>query len=171
MSIIDNSLAPSPGHMPGVGRATPQDAPALTEIAHAAKRYWGYPESWIQRWRSELSLDGRYVTAHPVFTIRQDRAPIGFAAIIPYPDQAAPWELAHLWVLPDHTGRGWGRMLLTRAAAEARRLHAPAMRILSDPHAEGFYRRMGAATIGRVAASMDGTERWLPDMRLRLPDP
>lgn len=36
--------------------ATPADAAVLTEIAHAAKRHWGYPERWVQLWRAALTI-------------------------------------------------------------------------------------------------------------------
>jgi hypothetical protein len=35
-------------------RAKPEDAAALTQIAHAAKRHWDYPERWIEAWRDIL---------------------------------------------------------------------------------------------------------------------
>jgi hypothetical protein len=35
-------------------RAKPEDAETLTEIAHAAKRHWDYPERWIEAWRDIL---------------------------------------------------------------------------------------------------------------------
>ena len=37
-------------------RAQPEDHQVLTEIAHAAKRHWGYPESWIEEWRYFLTV-------------------------------------------------------------------------------------------------------------------
>ncbi|MCL4530843.1 MAG: hypothetical protein M1485_06230 [Chloroflexi bacterium] len=33
-----------------IRRALPEEADALTEIAIAAKRHWGYPERWIEIW-------------------------------------------------------------------------------------------------------------------------
>ena len=49
---------------------------------------------------------------------------------------------------------------------EARRVGARRLRILSDPHAQAFYRRMGARMVGRVDGSIGGVERWLPTMEL-----
>jgi len=39
-----------------IRRAVPAEAGLLTEIAHAAKRHWGYPENWIRRWKSDLTI-------------------------------------------------------------------------------------------------------------------
>ena len=36
-------------------RANPDEAGVLTEIAHAAKRHWSYPESWIEYWREDVT--------------------------------------------------------------------------------------------------------------------
>jgi hypothetical protein len=44
-------------------RAKPQEAEALTEIAHAAKRHWGYPEPWIQNWRDILTMRPEFIAA------------------------------------------------------------------------------------------------------------
>jgi GNAT superfamily N-acetyltransferase len=84
---------------------------------------------------------------------------VGFFALILGP--GAAW-LDHLWVLPSETGRGTGRALFLRAEDLARRSGAARLRVESDPHAEGFYVRMGAARCGRVPAPMDGRERYLP---------
>src|SRR2546425_9351805 len=34
-----------------IRRAMPGEANALTKIAHAAKRHWGYPANWIAHWK------------------------------------------------------------------------------------------------------------------------
>ena len=39
-----------------IRRAVSGDAAGLTAVAHAAKRHWGYPESWIALWERELTV-------------------------------------------------------------------------------------------------------------------
>ena len=39
-----------------IRRAKPAEAEVLTEIAHAAKRHWGYPENWIEHWKNDLTI-------------------------------------------------------------------------------------------------------------------
>jgi predicted N-acetyltransferase YhbS len=66
-------------------------------------------------------------------------------------------------------GRGIGRMLLDDALRTARACGARALVIDSDPHAEGFYLRMGAARTGEVPADVAGVRRVLPRLRIPLP--
>lgn len=40
------------------------------------------------------------------------------------------------------------------------------MRVVSDPHAQRFYERMGAVQIGEVDAPVGGTDRVLPVLSL-----
>lgn len=139
--------------------ACPEDADALSRIAVAAKRHWGYPENWIQRWRGALTLTPDYVATNPTFVavVANERA--GFYALQIRGSDAL---LDHLWVLPAAMGKGLGRALFAHAERIARQAGATRMSIVGDPHAEGFYLRMGAVVHGREAAPMDGEERYLP---------
>lgn len=145
--------------------AAPADVPRLTEIAFAAKRHWGYPEGWLERWREALTVIPGYVARGTTFVAAVDAEIVGFGAL---EFAGAEATIEHLWVLPDWMGRGIGRRLFAHAEALARARGATGLMIESDPHAEAFYRRMGATTIGRTPAHMDGVERYLPVMRKDL---
>ena len=45
-------------------QARAADAEQLTRIALAAKRYWGYPEAWIESWRSLLTITPGFIKAN-----------------------------------------------------------------------------------------------------------
>ena len=45
-----------------IRRAHPEEADTLTEIAHAAKRHWKYPESWIQQWQTDLTITREFIS-------------------------------------------------------------------------------------------------------------
>ena len=139
--------------------ARSEEAKALTDIAVAAKRHWGYPEGWIRRWSDILTITPEYVEAHPTFVAVVDEKAVGFCALKIKSREAL---LDHLWVLPIFMGRGVGRALFAHAEEAARRVGVAEMKIVGDPHAEGFYRRMGAAVYGRESAEMEGEERYLP---------
>jgi GNAT superfamily N-acetyltransferase len=140
-------------------RARPADAGLLTSLAFAAKGHWGYPESWLRRWEGVLTVTPGYLRAIPTYKAVSRRRVIGFCSLLVRGREAS---LEHLWVLPAEIGRGAGRTLFSWAEAVARAAGAATLRVESDPHAEGFYIRMGAERRGRVPAPMDGNERYLP---------
>ena len=140
-------------------RACPEDAGVLTCVTFAAKAHWGYPDAWMRRWRDALTITPDYVSAHPTYTALADGKIIGFYALkIALPDAL----LDHLWVVPEILGRGIGRALFSHAETIAREAGAIRIRIVGDPHAEGFYRRMGTTKYGEEPAPMDGQPRFLP---------
>jgi GNAT superfamily N-acetyltransferase len=150
-----------------IRRARAGEADALTAIAHAAKRHWGYPEEWISRWRDALTVTPACLDAWAVFVAAEadDGPPRGFYALSA---DGALAELEHLWVEPVAMGAGIGRALLEHAVRTARELGAARLRIDSDPHAEAFYLRMGARRIGEVRADVDDVRRVLPRLEIAL---
>jgi GNAT superfamily N-acetyltransferase len=140
-------------------RALPEDAGELTAIAHAAKRHWGYPESWISRWEGVLTVTPEYIRANPVQVAFSDGRIVGFCSVLLRGREA---HLDHLWVLPSEMKKGIGRSLFDLAEGLAREAGADRLRVESDPNTEEFYVRMGATRYGRVPAAMDDDERFLP---------
>ena len=65
---------------PPIRRAIAADACALTEIAHAAKRHWGYPERWIEIWRDALTITPDFISIHEVYAASVDGKIAGFSA-------------------------------------------------------------------------------------------
>ncbi|MGH7785548.1 MAG: GNAT family N-acetyltransferase [Candidatus Binatia bacterium] len=150
-------MAPDADATLRVRRARPGDAAALTRIAHAAKRHWRYPEAWIELWAADLTLSAGFIDAHPVYAACRGAGIVGLYALS---RDGADVELEHLWVDPPHMGSGIGALLFEHATVTARSLGGATLRIASDPHAEGFYRRMGARRVGAVASAPG--DRMLP---------
>jgi GNAT superfamily N-acetyltransferase len=140
-------------------RAKPEDAGALTEIAHAAKRHWGYPELWIESWRDTLTIRAEFIAANAAWCATEDSRAIGFYLLTSESDGL---HLDHLWILPSAMGRGIGRALFEHAVEEARTLGHRILKIEADPNAEGFYTRMGAHRVGVTVTSIEGQRRELP---------
>jgi GNAT superfamily N-acetyltransferase len=148
-----------------IERASPEDAATLTSIAFAAKRHWQYPESWIQRWKDSLTVTREYVGSRLTYCAKRDGKIVGFCALQLARDIAV---LDHLWVDPTWIGKGVGRALFQRAEAIARASGATSIEIQSDPNAEAFYRKMGAAVESAEPAAMDAQPRFLPLLRKPL---
>jgi GNAT superfamily N-acetyltransferase len=140
-------------------RARPSDAEVLTRISFAAKRYWGYPERWIERWRETLTISPEFIRRNETYAAVVEGKLVGFYALV---GEGRKIELEHLWVLPERMGVGVGRALFDHAIRRAASLGAEVLGIESDPNAEDFYRRMGAARVGEINYPIDGQVRTLP---------
>ena len=140
-------------------RAKPQDADALTEIAHAAKRHWGYPESWIEAWRDILTMRPEFIAANLAYSAVEDGGVVGFYVLTREDDGI---HLDHLWIVPTAIRRGLGRALFEHAVEKAKQLNFESIKIEADPNAEGFYRRMGAKRVGTSVSEIEGEQRELP---------
>jgi GNAT superfamily N-acetyltransferase len=140
-------------------RAKPQDAEALTEIAYAAKRHWGYPERWIESWRDLLTMRPEFIAGNVAYSAMDDDRVVGFYLLTTESDGV---HLDHLWIAPHAMGRGFGRALFGHAVEQARRLGHKTLRIEADPNAEGFYARMGARRVGEAVTNIENQRRELP---------
>ncbi|MFZ1218664.1 MAG: GNAT family N-acetyltransferase [Chthoniobacterales bacterium] len=140
-------------------RANQEDAEILTEIAHAAKRHWGYPESWMAAWRDVLTMRPEFISGNIAYIAQEDGRAIGFYVLTTENDGI---HLDHLWIVPVAMRRGVGRALFEHAAAQARGLGFDSIKIEADPNAEGFYKRMGARRTGTNVTQIEGERRELP---------
>ncbi|HQR35285.1 MAG TPA: GNAT family N-acetyltransferase [Blastocatellia bacterium] len=150
-----------------IRHAEPEEAARLTEIAIAAKRHWGYPESWIETWRDELTITPDFIERHQVFAITDNAIPMGFYAVVTSGDST---KLEHMWILPELIGNGLGRQLLKHAHYRAAMAGVKVIEIVSDPNAEGFYLKAGAKKIGEVISTIQGQKRKLPLLALDILD-
>ncbi len=148
-----------------IRRALPDEADVLTEIAHAAKRHWGYPENWIENWKDDLTITPDFITSNEMYVAINGEEIAGCCALV-LGDSLA--ELEHMWIRPAHMGAGVGRALFHHVIERAAKHNAPVVELSADPNAEGFYERMGATRIGEVRSEIAGQPRVLPRLRFAL---
>lgn len=141
-------------------RCKPDDAALLTRIAFAAKRHWGYPEEWMEAWRTHLTLAAATIAAQETHAAWVSKSPVGFYSLRRATDNSM--SLEHLWVLPEAMGRGIGKALFLHAAERAKVLGCERLEIESDPNAAGCYERMGARRFRVAVAEVEGQARELP---------
>lgn len=160
--------APAPGRRCGTVntlRADPAAASALSALARAAKAHWGYPTSWLEQWRDQLTITPEFIAAEETYAAEVEGRIVGFHALVAA-DQSM--RLEHLWVLPQWMGQGIGRFLFEHAAARAAARGATCLTIEADPHAEAFYLRMGAVRVATIPSEIDGVPRELPVLTFAL---
>lgn len=143
--------------------AAVDEASVLTQIALDAKRYWGYPEHWINYWEADLTISPEYIRDNHVYVAELDGEIRGFYALCVSGEKAV---LDHMWVTPASIGTGIGKELFLDAMERAAALEVRDVEITADPNAAGFYRRMGATQVGEIDAPVDGEPRKLPRMKI-----
>ncbi len=142
---------------PRLRPAAPGDEPRLRAIAETSKGHWGYDAARVRAWAASLDL------SREIWVAEVEDEIVAWAALLPPRDGVC--ELDDLWVEPRAMGLGLGTSLFRQAVERARALGARALRWEAEPHAVGFYERMGAEEVGTATSSWGRT---LPVMQVEL---
>lgn len=140
-------------------KPTFEDISELNHISLVSKRYWGYPEEWIQHWVEDLALTASDLNRFGVLICEFEKKIIGFCAIH---DQGGYYEIMHLWLLPQYIGKGYGKKLLKRALATFVFDDKPIW-VTADPNVEEFYKKQGFKNFKNIESYPKG--RYLPVMK------
>ncbi|MFS8102424.1 GNAT family N-acetyltransferase [Lentzea alba] len=145
-------------------RARSDEASALTELALAAKAFWGYDDDFIESCRAEMTFSPGDVAQRHIVVAEVDGEMVGFYSVDGEPPTG---ELGNMWVRPDQIGTGLGKVLWQHAMATAAAAGHEHLDIDSEPYAEGFYLKMGAERVGEsLSGSIPG--RVLPRLRVAV---
>lgn len=143
-----------------IRRAVRSDSERATELARAAKAHWKYPDEWLATWQADLAITAEMIDRHPTYVACVEENVVGVCQLQEADGRAM---LEHVWVDPEIHGRGVGRALVEHA----RRSAPGIMMVVADPHAVGFYLKLGARRVGDVAGPMPGApDRTLPLLEL-----
>ncbi|MDX2913277.1 GNAT family N-acetyltransferase [Streptomyces griseiscabiei] len=144
-----------------IRRAVTQDSARLTSLIHRSSAYRGRYAPIIAGY--QVTAD--YITRHRVFVaVDGSGEPLGFYALV-----LEPPELDLAFVADEAQGRGIGRLLIEHMTGEAGRAGLTAVRVVSHPPAEQFYRRLGAQPVGTVAPSPPQVSWERPELRFVIP--
>src|SRR2546423_5705434 len=113
----------------------------LTEIAHAAKRHWGYPERWMQFWRDVLTITPDYINENDVYVARWEGEVVGFYALA---GSGAKVTLDHLWLSPAQIGSGIRRRPFHYLGLKAPQLGGRYLETQKDTNAARLFVLKGA---------------------------
>ncbi|TMJ63419.1 MAG: GNAT family N-acetyltransferase [Alphaproteobacteria bacterium] len=138
-----------------------EEAAALSELCFHSKQVWGYDDAFMAQVRQALRVKPKEIAAGNVWVAAAaDQSIAGVVSLAPGGEPAS-LDLDKLFIEPGWIGRGFGRLLLTHAVAEARRRGATRLTIMADPNAAAFYERNGARFI-RMAPSDAIPGRFVP---------
>lgn len=129
-----------------------------------AKRYWNYPEEYYAFWEEELTISPEYLEGATAFVGEADHVPVAFYSLVKRAQELefsgicippGLW-LDHMFVHPDCIGQGIGTALFNHIVRIAGLESEPAVYLLADPNAEGFYTKMGCTKIKDCPSSVPG---------------
>lgn len=147
-------------------RAEENDAERLTAIAFAAKRYWDYPEAYLDLWKDDLTITSEYIWKNTVLKAVNEEGDILGVGAIEYSTAFNAYEIGHMWVHPKYMGYGIGRLLLNALINHARKTGIQQLYAVSDPNARKFYEKMGFVLTGQQESKPEG--RTLPVLILPI---
>lgn len=140
-------MSPLPELTIEIRPAHPAEAEQLTHVAFTSKRHWRYSEELMALWAASLTITPQRIEQDLVYVAVLAEQIVGFYALIPT-DHPEVYELDDLWVLPASIGRGIGKRLLQHAMTTVLEEGGSVLRLVAEPHAIGFYQKMGMTKIG-----------------------
>jgi len=153
-----------------IRKARPQEAELLTDLSFASKRYWNYPESLFDVWRSELTITIEYIINNEVFVCQRHGGIVGYYSLVTHEQDlqlghivlpAGTW-LEHMFVQPAVVGCGIGRKLFAHMQQRCCEKGVTLLQVLADPNARGFYEKMGCSYLREFPSSIaNRTTPWL----------
>ena len=157
-----------------ISKAQNIDAEVLTDISFAAKKHWNYPDHYYDLWRDELTITKEYIQQNIVFKALYMDVIIGFYSITENKEDFYSGDtfvkkgfwLEHLFIKPEYHKLGIGTLMMNHAKQVSRDLGITDLLIFVDPHAKGFYDKVGAAYLYESKSSIPG--RMIPVYGLRI---
>ena len=154
----------------------PSDAAELTELSFRSKGYWGYPAHYFEIWKDELTVSAGDMAGKAIFVHedhRSGRATGYYSLVFLEKDLVFSggvldrgWWLEHMFVDPVLIGKGIGSRLFQHMQEICLQRRIGSIGILADPHAQGFYKKMGCVYLGEFASSIPG--RTTPRFQYRV---
>lgn len=140
-------------HLLQFEQASHEDASLLTETAFSSKRKWKYTDAHMAFWTTDLTITEAYIRDHNVFKIVHHNTFIGFFALVIKGNYI---ELDHFWLLPENTGKGYGRISFEFILQICQRLNYKILKVFSEPYANGFYKKMGGKIVQSKESKIKG---------------
>ncbi|MBL1224546.1 GNAT family N-acetyltransferase [Enterococcus sp. BWR-S5] len=139
-----------------IRKALPREANLLTILTKRSKQHWGYPENYMDAWAEDLTIHEQYIEMNTVFVFEDEGEILGYVSFIQENKDleigshrfVVSGSLDNLFIEPDYIGQGLGQQLVEFLIAWCVREHATSFYLVADPHAKGFYEKLGFLLVG-----------------------
>ncbi|MEA5114938.1 MAG: GNAT family N-acetyltransferase [Geobacteraceae bacterium] len=157
-----------------IRHAKATDSTILTDISLRAKKYWNYPDEYMERWKDELTITPEYIENNTVFVGELEDKIVGFYSLIEIHHaleirsiliEKGTW-LDHMFILPRYMGKGIGTKFTTHMKAYLSEKRVDKVLIFVDPYAKGFYEKVGAKFRRESDSSIPG--RKIPVYEIKI---
>lgn len=147
-----------------IRRARRAEHELLSTISYRSKAHWSYPEEYFRIWAKELTITPEYIERHEVYLCERQQEVAAYYSLVELSEDllfsgarlpAGLW-LDHMFVVPELLGCGIGRALFADCLARSLARGVARLNILADPHALGFYLKMGCSCHGQYPSSIPG---------------
>ena len=122
---------------------------SLTELQRRASLVWEEDRLALLAHPDAIDIPADQIAEGHVFVWVEAGEVLGFGVVLPREDGDA--ELDGLFVEPDVWGQAIGRRLVDHATDVARRRASPALNVVANKRALGFYLKCGFQALGEVA--------------------
>jgi len=140
-----------------IKKARADDLITLNQVLRLSKAYWGYDKSALDRFMEKLGFTIEGIENSQTYLVYAHKKMIGFYGFAT--DKDGQTELNNFFLHPDFIGKNLGRKLWDLCCATAKNMDIHEFLIWSDPHAEGFYLKMGCKKIGsKKSVTLENSE-------------
>ena len=140
--------------------ARPEERQDLEDLQRRASLMWDDDRPFLLANPDVIELPLAHIVEGRVRVMEEAGKPVGFAVLLERTDAAI---LEGLFVEPQQGRRGIGRLLVEDASSRARAAGLPALEVVANGNALGFYQGLGFAVCGEAQTQFG------PAKRLRLP--
>lgn len=139
-----------------IRNAQENEAKLLTDLTFRSKASWGYNEAFMESCKEGLTIHPSDITDQlNVIRVIENKDIEGFYFLRIKESSLA--KLRFFFIDPPYQRKGLGAILFDDVVSVAKEWGIHSFIIESDPHAEVFYKKCGATTVGSV--SPDSLER------------
>jgi N-acetylglutamate synthase-like GNAT family acetyltransferase len=144
--------------------ANTSDHELLTQITKKSKAFWGYSEDLLLVWDDALTITEDYIEKYDVYKFSTENKIVGYYSYIV--EENLTIKLDNLFLIPEYIGKGLGTFLINDFLNRIQNQNYKRVYLNSEPYAEGFYKKHGFQTIGKLETAVN--DRFMPVMELGL---
>lgn len=140
--------------------ANPTNSKSLTELAIRSEAYWGYDDSFMDKFKALYKVSEEFIINNPTYIMEEDGEIIGFYGILIEESQRS---LEYFFIEPKFIGKGYGKLLWNHVLKSCDSLNIREFIIVTSPQAQAFYTNLGAKLQGEVE-SLVAEGRMIPQL-------